>query len=68
MIGNLYYCRELKTMSKWNPKLENSLLLEAAELKSQISRSENEIRSVKCHYSPDMLCQVQNVKKRFENA
>ena len=39
--------RELKSMSSWNPKLEENLILEEQEIESKIKRIETDLRNLK---------------------
>jgi hypothetical protein len=54
---------DLKKMGSWNPKLEENLILEEAEMISKIKKAENQISQVRKEHSAEMINRVRNLSQ-----
>ena len=58
---------ELKSMSSWNPKLEENLILEEQELESKLKRIETDLRNLKSIENLDKIHEMVITEKEKED-
>ena len=59
--------KELKSMSSWNPKLEENLILEEQEIESKIKRIETDLRKLKDTENLDKIHEMVVAEKEKED-